>query len=110
MLYGDYAPQPDLGFLNRREGILGLARFKLTSNWAVFGGANYDLEAGKLSMGQFGVGYVDDCLIMALNYSQSYAYSSSPTTINNTLMLQLTLRTLGGTSIATSVGSSLATP
>jgi LPS-assembly protein len=110
LLYGDYAAQPDLGLLNRREGILGLARFKLTSNWAVFGGANYDLESAKFSMGQIGVGYVDDCLILALNYSQSYAYSSSPTTINNTVMLQLTLRTLGGTSIATSVGSSVAAP
>jgi LPS-assembly protein len=110
LLYGDYAAQPELGLLNRREGILGQARFKITGNWAVFGGANYDLEAGKFSMAQIGFGYVDDCLILALNYNQSYEYSSSPTTINNTVMLQLTLRTLGGTSIATSVGSSTVAP
>jgi LPS-assembly protein len=110
LLYGDYAAQPDLGFLSRREGILGQAKFKLTSNWAVFGAANYDLEASKFSMAQLGFGYVDDCLILALNYSQSYAYSSSPTTINSSVMLQLTLRTLGGTSIGASVGTSTVAP
>jgi len=28
MLYGDYAPQPELGYLTRREGLLGTASVK----------------------------------------------------------------------------------
>src|SRR6185503_97640 len=32
-LYGNYDAQPQLGFLTRREGILGTARLKLTQNW-----------------------------------------------------------------------------
>ena len=39
LLYGDYAAQPDIGFLDRRQGILGTARVKLASNWVAFGGA-----------------------------------------------------------------------
>ena len=32
VMYGDYAAQPEIGFLNRREGILGSARLKVTEN------------------------------------------------------------------------------
>ena len=49
-----------------------------------------------------GVGYIDDCLILAVNYITDYAYSGSLST-NHTFMLQLSLRTLGGNS--TSPGS-----
>ena len=45
MMYGNYAAQPEIGFLDRREGILGTARFKLTPNWVLLGAARYDLQA-----------------------------------------------------------------
>jgi LPS-assembly protein len=106
LLYGDYAPQPDLGLLQRREGIFGLANVKVTGNWAVFGGGRYDIENQKFAGTQVGVGYVDDCLILALNYISSYSYSSAPTVINNSVMLQLSLRTLGTTGISQTVGGS----
>jgi LPS-assembly protein len=95
LMYGDYAAQPDLGFLNRRQGILGSARLKLTPNWVLLGAARYDLENHELSQTQMGVGYVDDCLILAVNYVTNYAYSGSLAT-NHTFMMQLSLRTLGG--------------
>ena len=38
LMYGNYAAQPALGFLDRREGILGNARFKLNANWVLLGG------------------------------------------------------------------------
>jgi LPS-assembly protein len=43
---------------------------------------------------------VDDCLILALNYITEYAYNSS-NTFNQSVMLQLSLRTLGGSSVST---------
>ena len=95
VLYGDYAAQPEIGFLTRREGILGNARLKVTPNWVLLGAARYDLLARQVSQTQMGVGYVDDCLILALNYITDYAYSGSLAT-NHTFMMQLTLRTLGG--------------
>ena len=43
LLYGDYAAQPLLGFLTRREDILAGASVKLTQNWVVLGSARYDI-------------------------------------------------------------------
>jgi LPS-assembly protein len=61
----------------------------------LLGGALYDIQAAKLSQTQIGIGYIDDCLILALNYMTSYSYSGA-TAANSTIMLQLSLRTLGG--------------
>jgi LPS-assembly protein len=94
LMYGDYAAQPALG-LDHREGILGTGRYKINENWVFLGGAQYDLRADKISQTQIGVGYIDDCLILALNYMTSYSYSGS-TSANNTVFLQIGLRTLGG--------------
>ena len=95
VMYGNYAAQPLIGFLNRREGVLGTARVKVNPNWVLFGGAGYDLHANSVTTTQVGVGYIDDCLILALNYITSYAYSGS-VSVNHTYMMQVSLRTLGG--------------
>jgi len=95
-IYGQYAPQPLLGFLDTREGITATARFKLSPNWVTFGGVRYDLRADQVNETQIGVGYVDDCLILALNYITEYRYNTTDR-FNHTVMLQLSLRTIGGT-------------
>jgi LPS-assembly protein len=94
VMFGDYAAQPALG-LDHREGILSNGRFKLNENWVALGGVLYDLRAEKISQTQIGLGYIDDCLILALNYMTSYSYSGT-TAANNTVFLQIGLRTLGG--------------
>jgi len=106
VIYGSYAAQPQLGFPNAREGILGNVRFKMTPNWVLLAAARYDIRAHDLSQTQIGVGYIDDCLILALNYIEDYAYSGS-LSVNRTVMMQLSLRTLGGTTGGTGVGSSV---
>ncbi len=87
-----------------REGILGSARLKLNSNWVLLGAARYDLRADQLSQTQIGVGYIDDCLILALNYITDYAYSGS-VSVNRTFMMQVSLRTLGGNVAGTSASA-----
>jgi LPS-assembly protein len=95
-LYGDYAAQPQLGFLTRREGFLAGASFKVTSNWVLMGSAGYDLIAHQFNQTRLGVGYVDDCLMLALNFVTGYAYNGTATPVQNTgFMLNLSLRTLG---------------
>lgn len=102
MMYGNYAKQPELGYLTRREGLLGSASVKVAANWVVSGAARWDLEANKVNQYIIGAGYVDDCFVLAANYLTSYNYSagSAPPTLNHTFMLQIGLRT-----IATSSGS-----
>ena len=96
VMYGDYAPQPNLGFLYRRQGVLGTAMYKLDANWVLSGAARYDLAAGKVSATSFGLGYIDDCLIVGVNYITGYSYDTvgTPTRVHQ-VMLQLSLRTLG---------------
>jgi LPS-assembly protein len=105
VLYGDYAPQAELGYLTRREGILTSASVKLTSNWVVSGSARYDLVANELNQYVIGAGYVDDCFVLAANYVTSYSYATptSPPELSHAIMLQLGLRTIGTVSFSENV-------
>jgi LPS-assembly protein len=99
VLYGDYAAQPDIGFLTRREGILVSGSVKVASNWVATGAARWDLVANQINQYVVGAGYVDDCFVLAANYVTSFAYSTttSPPILGHAFMLQLGLRTLAGT-------------
>jgi LPS-assembly protein len=100
LLYGDYAAQPLLGFLTRREGVVAGASYKLTSNWVVLGQVGYDLAANQFNLARAGLGYTDDCFMLAFNYITSYAYNGTSAPVaNSTFMLQLSLRTLGPDSL-----------
>jgi LPS-assembly protein len=101
LLYGDYAPQADLGYLTRRQGVLGTGSVKVAANWVVSGGARWDLEANKINQYIIGAGYVDDCFVLAANYVTSYNYSAGtlPPVLSHSYMLQIGLRTLATTNI-----------
>jgi LPS-assembly protein len=103
LLYGDYAAQPELGYLTERQGILGTASVKLDANWVLLGGARYDIIDSKFDQTRIGLGYIDDCLILALNYITNYSYGSGTPTLDHSIMLQLSLRTLGDTSVSQTV-------
>ena len=103
VLYGDYAAQPQLGFLDRRQGVLTYGALKLNTNWVVNGAMRFDVHNDKVSQLRTGVGYIDDCFIMSLNYVTDYTYSGNVTT-NHSVVLQVSLRTLGGTTQGGSLG------
>src|SRR5260221_12252262 len=90
-MYGDYAAQPQLGYLTRREGLLGSGSIKLATNWVVTGGARWDLEANKINQYIMGAGYVDDCFVLAANYITAYSYSAgtTPPVLSHAFMLQI---------------------
>jgi LPS-assembly protein len=97
VLYGDYAPQPLIGFLTRREGLLAGASVKLTENWIVLGSTRYDIENDRFNQARLGLGYVDDCFMLSVNWLSGYTYTTTTAAPvqNNTFMLQFSLRTLG---------------
>jgi LPS-assembly protein len=99
LMYGNYAAQPELGYLTRREGLLGSGSIKVAANWVVSGAARWDLVANQINQYVIGAGYVDDCFVLAANYVTSYTYSagSTPPVLNHAIMLQIGLRTLGNT-------------
>jgi LPS-assembly protein len=106
LMYGNYAPQPELGYLIRREGLLGSASMKLAANWVVTGAARWDLEANKVNQYIVGAGYVDDCFVLAANYVTSYNYAAgtTPPVLSHAFMLQIGLRTLANSSGAAGGG------
>jgi LPS-assembly protein len=104
MMYGNYAQQPELGYLTRREGVLGGASVKVAANWVVSGSARWDLEANKVNQYIVGAGYVDDCFVLAANYVTSYSYAAgtTPPVLSHAFMLQIGLRTLANTAASSS--------
>ena len=107
-LYGQYAPQPELGFLTWRQGVLGTANIKLSANWVATTALNYDIDSRKFSSTQFGLGYIDDCFIFAMNYITSYSYSTVPNiapVLDHRVMLTIALRTVGATGTSQSLGA-----
>jgi LPS-assembly protein len=107
VLYGDYAAQPELGYLTRREGILTSGSVKVASNWVVTGAARWDLVANQINQYVIGAGYVDDCFVLAANYVTSYSYAagSLPPVLSHTFMLQFGLRTIAQSSAAAGGGT-----
>ena len=99
LMYGDYAPQPDLGYLTRREGLLGSGSVKVAANWVVTGAARWDLVANQINQYVIGAGYVDDCFVLAANYVTSYTYATgtAPPVLGHAFMLQIGLRTIAST-------------
>jgi LPS-assembly protein len=102
LLYGDYAAQPDLGYLVRREGILLGGSVKVAANWVATGSARWDLVTNQINQYVIGAGYVDDCFVLAANYVTSYSYATatSPPILGHAFMLQIGLRTLANTTTA----------
>src|ERR1700682_1042754 len=104
LMYGDYAAQPQLGYLTRREGLLGSASVKVAAHWGVSGGARWDLEANKINQYIIGAGYGDDCCGLAATYitPSSYSAGTPPPVLSHAFMLQIGLRTLATTAASAS--------
>jgi LPS-assembly protein len=100
LMYGDYAPQPELGYLTRREGVLATGSVKVAANWVVTGAARWDLVANQINQYVIGAGYVDDCFVLAVNYVTAYSYATTTTApiLSHAFMLQIGLRTIATTS------------
>jgi LPS-assembly protein len=123
ILYARQDPQPELGFVRRREGIAMSGAVQLPNNWFVTGSLVLDLDRYLLdrdltvnsivtpgatrinkyndtpfrpaSLG-LGFGYVDECTTFTVNYVRSTSDSVGSTkTTNSTVMFRLELRHLG---------------
>ena len=70
--------------------------------------ARYDIEAKQINQHRFGLGYIDDCFAISLNYMTDYNYSGTTTT-DNKVLLVINLRTIGGTSFSQGVNANSST-
>jgi LPS-assembly protein len=108
--YGRYAAQPLLGWLYAREGLLTNASYKFASNWTIDGSVLFDMSRHYYDVPgvttpvffapnySVGLTYGDTCTTLKMSYSTSLTdpiIPSTPAVRDQTLLLQLTLRTLG---------------
>jgi LPS-assembly protein len=124
--YALYAAQPALGYEFPREGVTGNVAYSFQNRWSVDGSLVLDLSRHYYdTLGQttpifypvgysFGLGYKDDCTTLTVRYSSNVSAPAlfttfpggpiilNPATRNQTLMIQLVLRTLGD--VKTNVG------
>lgn len=103
-VYGYYAAQPDLGYYDDRSGLLGTGGYKIDDRWSLSAAVRYNLEESQIDYTLLGVSYMDDCFGIALNYMSDYTQNGNRERVD-TVLLTLTLRTLGAVGIRTGIGS-----
>ena len=124
--YALYAAQPALGFEFPREGLTGSLGYRFQDRWSVNGSLVLDMSRHYYdTLGQttpifypvgysVGLGYKDECTTLTFQYSSNVSQPAvyqvspggpvvlNPAIRNQTLMVQLVLRTLGD--VRTNVG------
>jgi LPS-assembly protein len=111
--YGRYAAQPELGYIFAREGLQTSASYKLDKTWTVNGAVLFDFSRHYYDQpGQttpvfytpnysLGLTYGDTCTTLKVNYSTTVSDPVNlggvviPAIHDQTVLVQLTLRTLG---------------
>ncbi|WP_246731791.1 LPS-assembly protein LptD [Methylocapsa sp. S129] len=117
MDYARYDAQPELGWLYNREGVVTSATYKFMDHWNVNASLvldmsrhYYDVPGQKTPLLDptnfgFGIGYEDECTTLKINYMNTVSdpIANTPTYRDQTLLIQLTLRTLGEVKTTTGV-------
>jgi LPS-assembly protein len=121
--YADYQAQPLIGYFVRREGLTLNSKYKITDHYFVDGSITFDMSRefypdsiiGDVNPGPFaiaamglGFGYEDECTTFKVRYN-SYYTVSGPTSLqqNQVYLVELQLRTLGGTKYTDTTTTSL---
>jgi LPS-assembly protein len=103
MTYGKYDAQPEIGMLLPREGVRAAGSIKLTPNWSITGNALYSIDSERLTSIGVGLAYIDECLAISAVFQRNYGYRGDIVP-NETLLVRLSLRTLGDVSYSQVVG------
>jgi LPS-assembly protein len=115
-LYSRIAPQPELGYTLRREGLYLKSKIDLPRNFYVTGSVLFDLDRyltqkianptasttpWNVAGTMLGVGYKDECTDFSLTYSRTYNdYLSGTNLRTSTYMMRLELKDLGDSTLA----------
>ena len=116
--YARYEAQPFLGYDKRREGIVASTGYSFDKNYFANGTVIFDMSrhlnnTGNTSSPLFsvagiglGAGYRDECTTLTVNFTSTYPQNTTAaSTRNQTIILQLVLRTLGQAKVSTAVSA-----
>jgi LPS-assembly protein len=109
--FADYKAQPLIGYVVTREGLNLSSKYNITPNYFVQGNVTFDMSRqyypldliGYYNPGPFAIaalgaegGYQNDCTTFSVSYSSVYQDNGNGSFVRNqTLLVQLQLRTLG---------------
>jgi LPS-assembly protein len=109
--YANYEAQPLIGYGVRREGLGISSLYKISDNYFAQGNVTFDMSRhlypeyligftnpGPFAVAAYGIGggYQDECTSFSVSYSSIYQdYGSGSLVRNQTVLVQLQLRTLG---------------
>jgi LPS-assembly protein len=118
VMYSRYDAQPAIGYYYRREGLSLNSRYNFAEHYYVNGNIGFDMsrylldpqlgtKTGRFSPSSYGlgVGYNDDCTTLSVNYNFGYLYGSGILTQTQSVVAQLTLRTLGTVRVNQSISA-----
>jgi LPS-assembly protein len=118
--YARYEAQPFLGYDKRREGIVASSTYTFDKNYFATGTVIFDLSrhlnqttnttSPLFAVAGLGVGagYRDECATLMVNFTSTYPQNSTAaSTRNQTIILQLVLRTLGQAKVSSSIANLL---
>ena len=118
--YARYEAQPLLGYDKRREGIVASSTYTFDKNYFTTGTVIFDLSRHLNTVTNntsplfavaglgVGAGYRDECATLMVNFTSTYPQNSTaPTTRNQTIIVQLILRTLGQAKVSSSIANLL---
>jgi LPS-assembly protein len=98
-----------LGVDHQEQEILSSANLKLTENWSALASARYNIDTKDFITDSVGLKYANDCLGVSVTYSESRIIDQDVQP-NQTVLLRVDLKNLGGTTFRTdTLGSTAAT-
>jgi LPS-assembly protein len=103
-LYGNYDPQPELGYLTQREVVSALTSYRFAQNWTFHVGARYDIHRDEFDQTLVGLSYLDECFSFGATYTTDNSFSNNAQRVHR-VMLSVSYRTLGDGGVARTVGS-----
>jgi LPS-assembly protein len=103
-IYSRQEAQPEIGFLERRNGVYQTATYQFHDYWSLMGGVRYDLERGKIDFSTVALTYTDECFAISATYIADYTNLITASAVHK-FLLRVNLRTLGETGFKQNLGN-----
>lgn len=94
-IYGYLAAQPNRGRMDEHHGVFGSLGFNLNEGWRATGSVRYDIDDEQVMGVGLGLAYRCDCYGVGLQFTHIPADANEGVE-DNRLMLNISLRTIGG--------------
>lgn len=98
------AANPEVGFNDDQQDVVGSLALRLTDRWSLTGGMRYDIDAERRLTDSIGLRYLDECFMLSATYQETFINDPKrDVDPDRTVMLRFELKHLGGAKYKTDV-------